>query len=467
MDLHSRLKSAVDRKRLQQRLLDSARTGALPGVLPAGEHFRRAAEAPPPEQRPPERILRDAFPAAEFAGPPECRVVVIRERLRAEAPGEREPQGCRFPLAAAESLDAPGALELLHPGLADAAPGLRPEEILFIDTETTGLAGGAGTLAFLVGIGWFERGASGALDAFVVEQLLIEDFRHEPAMIEALVERAGRFRAFCSYNGKSFDLPVLRARGVLNRVRPSAWDRPHFDLLHAARRFWRGAFGDVRLATIESCVLGIERGPDIAGAEIPAVWDQFARTGAPGRLPLVVSHNAQDIASLGCLMARQASMLLDPEQPGLMRHWTEFAGAGRFFESRGDHALAARLLHEALGRVHDGDDHDRLVYRLAKLRRRMGEVDLAVEAWNGMLALPLHRSLPAWIESAKHAEHRLRDPGRARQLVAACLRQVELEEDLRRLTGRRAARPLPDRLLDDLRRRRERLDRKLAPRPER
>ena len=154
---------------------------------------------------------------------------------------------------------------------SDTFAGLSPEDALFIDTETTGLAGGTGTFPFLIGLGWFEG------EAFVTCQLFARDFSEEPPMLAYLQELAADRRFLVSFNGRAYDLNLLSARFVLNRQRDTLAGMPHLDLLHPGRRLLRHRMENARLVTIEACVLGLERQGDVPGWEIPQRYFDWLR----------------------------------------------------------------------------------------------------------------------------------------------------------------------------------------------
>ena len=146
---------------------------------------------------------------------------------------------------------------------ADALKGLSMEDGLFLDTETTGLAGGTGTFPFLIGLGWFEEGS------FITHQLFARDFSEEPAMLACLGELASRRKFLVTFNGKAYDLNLLATRFILNRSRDQLYGMPQIDLLHPSRRIYSHRLENVRLVTLEESVLGVRRGNDVPGYEIP------------------------------------------------------------------------------------------------------------------------------------------------------------------------------------------------------
>ncbi|MGA2764995.1 MAG: ribonuclease H-like domain-containing protein [Spirochaetia bacterium] len=322
-------------------------------------------------------------------------------------------------------LHFPGrAVELWDPAFspeAESADGL-----VFYDTETTGLSGGAGSVIFLFGAAWCEG------EDLRFEQLFLSDFPGEPEFLLAVEELLRPFTAWVSYNGKTFDSHLLRSRFLMNGMMLEPG--PQVDLLHHARRLWRSITRDCSLKTIESSILGITRDMDVAGEDIPLVWLEFLRTGAPGILPVVFQHNLTDITSV----ARLYGLI-----GGLLRGETGSApvderALGGWLLDRSP-ANGAAVLREAFrkGNVDAG-----MTLSLHHKRRR--EWEQAVEIWETILSGS--RSIFAAVELAKHLEHRARDIRRALEVVEM-ISSWEL--------------PLSARDRQEVRRRRERLSRKL------
>lgn len=183
------------------------------------------------------------------------------------------------------------ALLGLDPSLATA----NWQRALYFDTETTGLAG-TGVVAFLVGLLWFDDEGSAWL-----EQLLLRAPSEEEALLAHVRDRFEHSEALVSYNGKAFDVPLIAARLIMNRLSPLP-PRPHLDLLPVGRRLHKGRIGSCRLPRLESEVLGFVRGEDIDGSEVPGRYAHFLRTGAEEALAAVVTHNAWDVASMAALV---------------------------------------------------------------------------------------------------------------------------------------------------------------------
>jgi uncharacterized protein YprB with RNaseH-like and TPR domain len=199
----------------------------------------------------------------------------------------------RMPVDAAAAANAELlALLALDPRLSS----VRFDRALFLDTETTGLGGGAGVVPFLIGLAWFD-----GEQRVHLEQLFLRRPGDEPALLSHLRECVERAEVIVSFNGKSFDLPLLAGRYVMNRLPPLP-ERPHLDLLHVARRLHAARIQQCRLTSLEGAVLGFERGPDVAGADIAARYGHFLRTGDESALEGVVTHNAWDVLSMAALV---------------------------------------------------------------------------------------------------------------------------------------------------------------------
>ena len=227
-----------------------------------------------------------------------------------------------------------------HLGLKGASP-TRWEDIVFLDTETTGLMGGTGTYVFLLGTAYIRDGE------LVLRQHLLHDLGAEAAFISALREELAPFRACASYNGKCFDLPLLRTRFVMALRSDLSVDESHLDLLHPARRLWRDRFGSTSLRQLEDSVLDVVREDDIPGALIPERYFRWLALREPRLIEPVLAHNARDIVSLVRITDRIAQAVID-------------ARAGR----APDHAPAAFALAKAFARSGE-DDSAYLCYESA------------------------------------------------------------------------------------------------------
>jgi uncharacterized protein len=222
---------------------------------------------------------------------------------------------------------------------------IQAERLRFFDLETTGLSGGTGTLAFLAAVGRIEG------SSFELTQLFLEDFPGEGPFIGALLKLFGEGDVMVSYNGRAFDMPLLRTRCVMNAISPP--EIAHLDALFAARRLWKRVHGGASLGLLEREVLGIEREEDLPGAMIPEAWLDFARTGDNPLMRLVLSHNADDVVGLARLVARLQSIFDDPRSR-LARSDVDRAGLGRSLLGIGRPEVGEELLEAALGEGDEG-----------------------------------------------------------------------------------------------------------------
>jgi uncharacterized protein YprB with RNaseH-like and TPR domain len=290
------------------------------------------------------------------------------------------------------------------------------ERALFLDTETTGLAGGSGTYAFLIGLGFIEDGA------FVLRQLFMRDYREEPAMLRSLHELASRFELLVSYNGKSFDAPLLETRYVLTRQEFPFEEKLHFDLLHPARSLWKARFESCRLVELEQQLLGFERENDVPGHLIADIYFRFVRTGDAGELPYVFDHNAHDVLSLAALTVSASDMLDEenvPESP------IDDFSLGRLF-ARVDNEDRSILHYErAVDSGLEGAARRRSLRGLAELHKRRGEIEKARELWEQLSREDGLESVLAYHELAMHLEHRARDYGSALAMCDSALERLD------------------------------------------
>ncbi len=216
----------------------------------------------------------------------------FERRLRLESPLARLGG---MPLADARAANMPWlAVLALDDQLADCTI----EDALFLDTETTGLSGGTGTVAFLVGLAWWDK----AEGRFATELLFLPSFAGEGAMLEHLEGRLRRAKCLVTFNGKSFDVPLLKTRFALHR-RVFPFEGPHLDLLHVARRLHRGGPFGVRLQALEQGLFGLERVDDIPSSQVPQAYLAWLRGGDSAPMRAVLDHNTQDLLTMIGLVA--------------------------------------------------------------------------------------------------------------------------------------------------------------------
>jgi uncharacterized protein YprB with RNaseH-like and TPR domain len=274
------------------------------------------------------------------------------------------------------------------------------ESFAFLDVETTGLAGGTGTYAFLVGVGRFEG------DTFHLAQYFMRDPMEESAMLEGLMEFLAPNSALVTFNGKAFDAPLLVTRYLLHNIPVPFKDFAHLDLLPLARRLWRDRLPSRALKYLEENVLGAPRTVDeVPGYEIPYLYFDYLRTGDAAPLKGVFYHNAMDIVALAALMNHMASILHAPFD-GQVQHGLDFIALGKLFEDLDRREEAARLYERGLEASVGETDFGAAVQRLSALQRRRGDLESAVTLWQKAAA---KGHVYAHIELAKYYEHQQRN----------------------------------------------------------
>jgi uncharacterized protein YprB with RNaseH-like and TPR domain len=315
---------------------------------------------------------------------------------------------------------------------------------VFLDTETTGLAGGTGTYVFLVGL------ATWTGQRLEVTQYFLDDLGAEAAFLAAVRDAVAEARRLVTFNGRTFDLPLLETRYLLARAPWWGDALPHRDLYPVARALWRARVADCRLTTLEAAVLGLDRGDDLPGSEMPGLYFRYLRTQDRRALPRLFEHNRRDLVALAALAAR-ADDLLDGPAP---RHDPlECLGAARWLERR-EPARSARFYQVALGASLPAPVRLRAAWRLGWIWRRAGQTAEALRLWTDVLTEPHAAPLGLLVDRAKLEEHHARDPATALRLARLALARAEqgeggplllvdgLRHRIRRLE-RRVGRPLP------------------------
>jgi uncharacterized protein len=305
------------------------------------------------------------------------------------------------------------ALKLFLPEAPDKIAD--PDQWLFLDTETTGLAGGSGTYAFLVGIAWWEAGG------LEIEQFFLREYSEEPALLFAVRERIAERPVLVTFNGKSFDWPLLETRYRMSRKISVPTPRAHLDFLHPARNLWRLRLGSVRLSELERHVLGWDRGADLHSGLIPKIYFDYLRGGPPEPLIPVLNHNQMDLRGLAALSSRVLSLLADAENLG--QDGLELFGVSRICEKRGESARARKLYEQSISSILPTET-DRAARRsLAKLAKREGDFDLACELWKDAVGNSRH-GYEAYEQLAIYYEHKARDPEQAQLIVRQALNEL-------------------------------------------
>jgi uncharacterized protein YprB with RNaseH-like and TPR domain len=266
----------------------------------------------------------------------------------------------------------PSALAILVPDLAGRnLPELK--DFVFFDLETTGLSGGAGTVAFLAAFG--KPQVPGKLR---ITQYLLLDYPGEDDFLMSALEEFKNERIMVSYNGKCFDSQIIKTRCLMNGIKPPEY--PHVDLLHPARRLWKNIINDCSQSSIEAQILGIDRGDDIPGALAPEIWFDFLKTGRHERLIGICDHNSADIAGLASILAAVILIAGDPvgekkyryDLQRLALYWREYLRraerSGNSFTGAGDSEL--RITGDRLLRLASDKNYPQaaLVYAVDQLR---------------------------------------------------------------------------------------------------
>jgi uncharacterized protein len=316
---------------------------------------------------------------------------------------------------------------------------------VFLDIETTGLSGGAGTVAFLVGCGYFDLGA------FQIHQFLLPSFAAERALLAAVAASVEPAGCIVTYNGKTFDLPLMETRWLFHRMSMPLADKPHVDVLHPARRLWRHRSGiepeGCNLAVLERDLFGVRRIGDVPGFEIPSRYFRFLRSGNPAPLEAVLEHNRLDLVSLAVVTARVAEIACGGSPA--CRDGRERVALGRLFERAGNRDAT----RDRNARV-SADAWCRLALHLRRARRYADAADAWQHVLEGLgssraLGTPETLGTLAREALAIHMEHRSGNLDGARALALEALLDLEEADEA---PGRR----------DALRYRLARLDRKLS-----
>ena len=298
---------------------------------------------------------------------------------------------------------------------------------LFLDTETTGLAGGTGTYAFLVGLAWWEAGG------LQIEQLFMRDHGEEHSLLLEIARRLRERPVLVTFNGKTFDWPLLETRFRMTRaIEPPAL-AAHLDLLHPARQFWRLQLGSVRLAELERSVLGGEalgwsRHDDIDSSAIPEMYFDYLRGGPAEPLAGVFRHNRMDLRGLAALAGRVFRTLAEPESLAAAPEASlELYGVSRLLGRRGERSRARAMYERALAAGLPAPVDRSARHELARLSRRERDFGRAAGLWSELTrgATP---SFEACEQLAIHYERRAGDPieaTRVARLAVAKLRRAE------------------------------------------
>jgi uncharacterized protein len=332
------------------------------------------------------------------------------------------------------ALEIRGRSDVAEPERAERPQSEALSRTVFIDLETTGLSGGAGTVAFLVGLGFFDLGA------FQVRQFLLTSHAAERALLAAVSDCFEGVDLLVSYNGKTFDVPVMETRWVFHRMDLPFEGIPHFDMLHSARRLWKlraaaageSDDGGCRLATLERTLFDVRRVGDVPGGEIPRRFFNFLRTGDPRPLEPVLEHNRLDLVSLAAVTARAVRLAEDGVDA--CRDASEALALGRVYERGGD-SIRAESCYRRATASDQVDVRGEALYRLGLRCRRARRFEEAATVWRELLAFGDSRAVRGSLvvealrqfaaeALAIHEEHRVRDYFAARELAMFALEEI-------------------------------------------
>jgi len=277
-----------------------------------------------------------------------------------------------------------------------------PEKWLFLDTETTGLAGGTGTYAFLTGIAWWDSGG------LQVEQFFMRDFADEHSVLYELAERIAERPVLVTFNGKTFDWPLLESRFTMTRRIAPPKLAAHLDLLHPARALWKLRLGSVRLVELEREVLDVRRlgwyrEDDVASALIPQFYFDYLRGGLATPLAGVVRHNQLDLRGLGALFGKINSVLAEQELEEA--DGRDLFGLSRFLYRRGEAPRAAKICSKAIEAGLPAEHRQQASRELALMAKRRGDHAEAAKLWQTLLTGSQH-GIEACEQLAIHFERR-------------------------------------------------------------
>lgn len=309
--------------------------------------------------------------------------------------------------------------EIEHPLSAD---GLNPEELLFFDTETTGLGHGVGNTIFLIGCGWVMK------DQVVIKQYFLPSPSDEVALYQAFLADVKELKNLVTYNGKAFDWPQIKTRHTFLRdAVPKLPSFGHFDLLHASRRLWKGTLESNRLAIVERDILQIERSGDTPGHLVPIYYFEYVKQQNPEIVRGILDHNLYDILSLISLYTHLSKLIMGEKHASGKEKYE----IGRWHAYVGNEETAMACFSEVA--ENETDMSLMAKKRMAELYKKQQNYELALGLWEELNETSAAKSAEIFTEMAKVYEHRHKDYQKA-LYYAKQARQVE--KSRKRLTGK-------------------------------
>jgi hypothetical protein len=326
-------------------------------------------------------------------------------------------------------------------------PLVPPQRWAFLDTETTGLVGGSGTYAFLIGVGRITP------EGFRVRQFFMREYAEERSLLVGLASHLEDFDVLITYNGRSYDQPLLETRYRMTRQQPPFGRLGHLDLLHGARRLWKLRLESCRLVQLEQEILGVYREGDLPGDLIPYVYFEYLRRGEAQRLVPIFHHNAMDILTLACLTAIVPAAFRSTDSDALhragVRRGEELAGIGRWLRSAGEHEQALDLFKRAVETGLPDALLFRVLWDIALLEKKLQRPDAALRVLTELAGCRNEFRVNALEELAKYYEHEESNYAIALEFTKQALGYAESDSLVRRRNRleRRLAKPRPRRLL--------------------
>jgi uncharacterized protein YprB with RNaseH-like and TPR domain len=364
-----------------------------------------AQDLPPP--RPASLVSLDRILQGHVYETPLGETYVVESRYSNGYTQGSTPLTLQFPL---DAIAAWGGNERIRT--------LSPHQIAYLDTETTGLSGGTGTYAFLIGIGRIIG------EEFHLAQFFLRDPLEEPGQLAALEAFLAPCAAVVTFNGKTFDIPLLVTRYMTHEWRSPFRELIHIDLLHLARRLWSARLPSRTLTNLEYNILGVLRTEeDVPGWMIPQLYFDYLRTGDATRLRSVFYHNAMDVISLAALLNHISGLFFNPRDNA--QHAEDIISMARIYEDLGDMEISIQLYEQGLASGLPIDLQLDALYHLALIHKRLDNFIAAKPLWE-QAALLMH--LPSHIELAKYLEHRQQDYLEAIQWIEHALSAIESED---------------------------------------
>ena len=311
--------------------------------------------------------------------------------------------GCSYGSVSLDSAEQSETVAAASFSAGECEGGTALGDLVFFDTETTGL-GGAGTVAFLIGCGSLTN------QGFEVRQYVLPDYSDEAGMLERLLDELTERRTIVSYNGLAFDAPLVRDRMIVNRVARELPCQGHIDLLHATRRLFRRRLRDCSLTNIEREIFSFYREGDIPGYLIPSVYFDWLGTENPSQLETVLEHNRLDILSLYFLLLHVADVFVSEGET--LESADDMYSLARVYGRRRQHDKVADMYERMETAVEGAVDPDALLYHSYSFKKT-GDWEQAIGLWQQLSEGTGQEAFASNIELAKYFEHRKKDANTA------------------------------------------------------